>query len=130
MSDDFAELRELAADLTAAPEEARPFIRKALQVTAHNIKDDWRKGANRSGLSRYAADITYETKDKASEIEAEIGPTIGDSGSFGFVEDAGGGVKSAPQHAGRDAKEANEQDFVDGLELAIFDGLRAAIEKG
>lgn len=130
MADDFAELRELAADLTAAPEEARPFIRKAIQVTAHKIKDDWRKGANRSGLHKYAADITYETKEKASEIEAEIGPTIGDSGSFGLVEDAGGGVKSAPQHAGRDAKEANEQDFVDGLELAIFDGLRAAIEKG
>ena len=42
MADDFAELRELAADLTAAPEEARPFIRKAVQVTSHKIKDDWR----------------------------------------------------------------------------------------
>jgi len=130
MADDFSELRELAADLTRAPAEARPFVRKALQVTAQHIKDDWRKGANRSGLARYAADITYETKEKASEIEAEIGPTIGDSGSFGFVEDAGGGVKSAPQHAGRDAMEANEDDFADGLEHAIFDGLRAAIEKG
>lgn len=130
MADDFAELRDLAADLTAAPAETRPFIRKALQVTAQRIKDDWRKGANRSGLSRYAADITYETEEKASEVEAEIGPTIGDSGSFGFVEDANGGVKSAPQHAGRDAMEANEDDFVQGLELAIFDGLRAAVEKG
>lgn len=130
MADDFAELRELAADLTAAPEEARPFIRKAVQVTAHKIKDDWRKGANRSGLGKYAADITYETEEKRASIEAEIGPTIGDSGSFGFVEDAGGGVKSAPQHAGRDAMEANEDDFADGLELAIYDGLSAAIEKG
>lgn len=130
MADDFAELRELAADLTAAPEEARPFIRKAVQVTAHKIKDDWRKGADRSGLHKYAADITYETEEKRASIEAEIGPTIGDSGSFGLVEDAGGGVKSSPQHAGRDAKEANEEDFVDGLELAIYDGLRAAIEKG
>lgn len=130
MADDFSELRDLAADLAGAPAEARPFIRKALQVSAQHIKDDWRKGANRSGLSRYAADITYETEEKASSIEAEIGPTIGDSGSFGFVEDAGGGVRSAPQHAGRDAKEANEEDFVRGLELAIFDGLRAAVEKG
>lgn len=127
MADDFAELRELAADLTAAPEEARPFIRKAVQVTAHKIKDDWRKGADRSGLHKYAADITYETEEKASEIEAEIGPTIGDSGSFGLVEDAGGGVKSAPQHAGRDAMEANEGDFVDGLEFALFDGLKKAV---
>lgn len=130
MADDFAELRELAADLMAAPAEARPFVRKALQVTAQNIKDDWRKGANRSGLSQYAADITYETEEKASSVEAEIGPTIGDSGSFGLVEDAGGGVKSAPQHAGRDAMEANEDDFAQGLEIAIYDGLRAAIGKG
>lgn len=130
MSDDFAEFRQLAADLSQAPEESRPFIRKALQVTARNIKDHWRQGANRSGLHRYAYDITYETSEKATMIEAEIGPTIGDSGSFGFVEDAGGDVRSAPQHAGRDAKEANEDDFKDGLELAIYDGLRAAIEKG
>lgn len=130
MADDFSELRELAADLTQAPEESRPFIRKALQVSAQKIRDDWRKGANRSGLGRYAADITYETEEKQSSIEAEIGPTIGDSGSFGFVEDAGGGVKSAPQHAARDALEKNEDDMVHGLELALFDGLREAIEKG
>lgn len=130
MADDFSELRALAADLTAAPNEARPFVRKALQVTARNIKDEWRKGANRTGLSRYAADITYETEEKRGSVEAEIGPTVGDSGSFGFVEDAGGGVKSAPQHAARDALEANEEDFVNGLEIALADGLRAAIEKG
>lgn len=129
MADDFSELMSLAADLTAAPEQSRPFIRKALQVTAHRIKDDWRKGANRTGLGKYAADITYETTEKASSIEAEIGPTIGDSGSFGFVEDGGGDVRSAPQHAGRDAVEANEDDFIQGLELALFDGLRRAVEK-
>lgn len=130
MADDFSEFRQLAADLSEAPEEARPFIRKAIQVTAHKIKNDWRKGADRSGLHGYASDITYETQEKSTVIEAEIGPTVGDSGSFGFVEDAGGDVTSAPQHAARDAKEANEEDFFHGLELAIFDGLRAAIEKG
>lgn len=130
MADDFSELRELAADLTQAPEESRPFIRKALQVSAHKMRDDWRAGANRSGLSRYASDVSYETQEKRSSIDAEIGPTIGDSGSFGFVEDAGGGVKSAPQHAARDALEANEDDMFQGLEFALFDGLRAAIEKG
>ena len=130
MADDFSELRSLAADLMAAPEESRPFIRKALQVTARNIKDQWREGANRSGLEKYAADIPYETTEKPTVIEAEIGPTIGDSGSFGFVEDAKGDVQSAPQHAARDALEANEEDFFHGLELAIADGLKASIEKG
>lgn len=130
MGDDFSELRSLAADLLGAPAEVRPFVRKALQVTAHHIKDDWRQGANRSGLERYAADITYETKETASGVSAEIGPTIGDAGSLGLVEDAGGGVRSAPQHAARDALEANEDDFVRGIDLAVADGLRASVEKG
>lgn len=130
MSDDFSELRSLGSDLLGAPEASRPLIRKALQVTARNIKDQWREGAYRSGLENYAADITYETSEKPAVIEAEIGPTIGDSGSFGLVEDAKGGVQSAPQHAARDALEANEEDFLNGLEIAIADGLRETIEKG
>ena len=130
MADDFSELRTLAADLTRAPEESKPFIHKALEVTARNIKDQWRAKANRTGLGGYATDVSYDIESKATAIEAEIGPTPGDSGSFGFVEDAGGGVRSAPQHAARDALEANEPDFIDGTEKAIADGLRAAIEKG
>lgn len=130
MADDFSELLELAADLTDAPTEARPFIRKAVQVTAQNVKTDWRQGADRTGLSAYAGDITYETSESRTSIDGEVGPTIGDAGSFGFVEDGGPDVKSAPQHAARDAKEKNEEDFGYGLELAIYDGLRAAVEKG
>ena len=128
--DDFSELYELAADLTAAPAETRPFVRKAVQVTAHKIRDEWRRNADRTGLGGYAADVTYDTTEKAASVEAEIGPTIGDSGSFGFVEEGGGGVKSRPQHAARDAVEHNEEDFVNGLEIALADGLRAAIERG
>lgn len=127
--DDFSELYSLAADLTKAPAEARPFVRKAVQVTSHKIKDAWREKANRTGLGRYAADVTYETRELAQSIEGEIGPTPGDAGSFGFVENAGGGVRSAPQHAGRDALEENEEDFVKGLELAVFDGLQKAVKR-
>lgn len=128
MATDFSELRRLAADLTSAPAEARPFVRTALRVTAHHIKDDWRAGANRTGLHGYAADVTYEMRESAGSVEAEIGPTPdGDQGSFGFVEDAGGGVRSAPQHAARDALERNEEDFVRGLEIALADGLVKAL---
>ena len=59
--------------------------------------------------------------DLAHAIEGEIGPTPGDSGSFGLVEDANGGVKSAPQHAGRDAARKNEADFIRGLTKAAGD---------
>jgi len=129
VADDFSELYSLAADLTKAPEEIRPLARKALQVTSHKIRDDWRKKADRTGLGRYAADVTYETRELAKSIEAEIGPTPGDSGSFGFVEEAGGSVRSAPQHAGRDALEENEDDFIKGMEIAAFDALRMAVER-
>jgi len=128
MATDFSELDKLAADLTEAPAEARPFIRKALQFTAFNIRDEWRAAAARTGLAGYAASVGYSTEEKASSIEAEIGPTPGRrQASFGFVEDANGGVRSAPQHAGRDALKRNEPDFFEGLEKALHDGLEKAV---
>jgi hypothetical protein len=69
--------------------------------------------------------VTYETRELASGIVAEVGPTPGDSGSFGFVEDGGGDVFSAPQHAGPDAFEYNEEDIVRGVDAAVADALRA-----
>lgn len=119
------EIRKLAADLTAAGPAVRPFARKAIQVTAHHIKDEWRAAANRTGLAGYAADVTYETRETVAGVVAEIGPTPGDSGSFGLVEDAPGDVYSAPQHAGRDALEHNEADFERGIDRAVADALRA-----
>lgn len=123
MADDFSELNELAADLSRVPDTANRFIKKALEVTARSIKDDWRQGADRTGLGAYALDVDYDVAVNPGELYAEIGPTIGDSGSFGFVENAGGSIRSAPQHAARDALRANEDDFVRGLEIAVFDAL-------
>lgn len=125
MSDDFSEMYTLAADLTSAGGAINRFAKKAIEVTARNVKDDWRQGADRSGLGGYAGDIDYDMRYPGGAIEAEIGPTPGDSGSFGFVEEATGDVRSAPQHAGRDAVRANEDDLIRGLETAALD----AIEK-
>lgn len=131
MSDDFSELFELAKDLTGAPEKANRNIDKAIKYTSVEIKKDWRQGAERTGLTGYAASIDFDMQYSANEIASEIGPNLGrNQGSFGFVEDANGGVQSAPQHAGRDALEANEADFYRGLEIAIFDATAEAIEKG
>jgi hypothetical protein len=124
---DFSELDKLAADLTSVPAETIPFARSALQFTAHNIRDEWREEAARTGLEAYGASVGYDTEIKASSIWAEIGPTPGRrQGSFGFVEDANGGVRSAPQHAGRDALKNNEKDFHAGIDKALADGLRKA----
>lgn len=128
MTGGFDELYELAADLTDAPEDAARFVKKALQVTATDVKKDWRQGAEATGLSAYAASVDYDLKFPGDAIVAEIGPNLGRrQGSFGFVEEGGGGVRSSPQHAGRDALEANEPDFVRGLEIAVFDATQKAV---
>lgn len=128
MASDFSELDKLAEDLTSAPAEARPFIRKALQYTAFNIRGEWRAAAARTGLAAYGASVGYDTKETSHSVEAEIGPTPGRrQASFGFMEDGGGGVRSAPQHAGRDALKNNEADFYEGLEKALADGLDKAV---
>lgn len=120
---DFSELNKFIADLGDVPLKLVPNVRKAVEVTARHVKDDWRKGAKRSGLRKYAASIDYDMQlDTDGSIGAEIGPNLGRvQGSFGFVEDAPGGVRSTPQHAGRKAAKANEADFIEGLIKAIGD---------
>lgn len=133
MSDDFSELSELAADLSAVPSGANRNIKKAIEVTARSVRDDWRQGAEvgrGDGYSeRYASSIFYDIKTPGDAIEAEVGPELGRAGgSAGFLEDAPGGVAASPQHAGRDALEANEADFIRGLEIAITEAVIDKVE--
>lgn len=124
MADDFSDLYSLAADLSDAPAKANRNVKKALEVTARYIKDDSAQQADRSGLSGYASSIDYDITFPGDEIVAEIGPNLGKrQGTFGFLEDATGDVRSAPQHALRDALRANEPDFIRGLEIAVFDAV-------
>lgn len=117
---EFGELNVLAADLGSVGREVMPEIRKAVEVTARHVKDDSRKTAKRRGLGGYAASIDYDMKYVDGSIGAEIGPNLGKAqGSFGFVEDAPGGVLSAPQHALKKAAKGNEADFEKGLLKAI-----------
>lgn len=130
---DFAELMELAADLSAVPSAANRNVKKAIEVTARNVRDDWRQGAavayGEGFSARYSSSIFYDMKFPGGAIEAEIGPELGrPGGSAGFLEDAPGDVEAAPQHAGRDALEANEADFVRGLEIAIFEALAEEVD--
>lgn len=130
MSDDFTELYELAADLSDVPSEANRRIKKALEFTSVEIKKDWRQGAEASGLEGYAASVDFDIKFPGGAIESEIGPNMSrPQGRMGFMEAGGGGVRSAPQHAGRDALEANEPDFIRGLEVAATDALIDKVER-
>lgn len=118
---DFSDLLALSADLGDADKKAIPNIRKAVEVTARHVKDDSAKSAKRTGLKGYAASIDYDMKLNVNgEISAEIGPNMGKSqGTFGFVEDAPDGVRSAPQNALKKAVRKNEADFIKGIEIAI-----------
>jgi len=128
VADDFSELYELAADMRSAGNEVGRFVKKAVEVTARNVKDDWQQGAEAAGLGNYSRSIDYDIKFPGGAVEAEIGPNHAKrQGKFGFVEEGGDDVRSAPQHAGRDAKRANEDDFVRGLEIAIFDATKKAV---
>lgn len=137
MADDFSELAELAADLSSAPRQVAPFVKKALRGTAMEVKKDWSTRARVSGgdgfSSAYAASIDFDEQDTADGPEVEIGPNLGKrGGSAGFLDEplSSGGLNRPPMHAGRGAVEAAEPDFVRGIEVALFDGTRAAVEKG
>lgn len=131
MSDGFDDLYSLAADLTGVPEDANRRVKKAIEVTSRSIKDDWREGAEISGsyAKTYAPSISYDLHFPGGAIESEIGPVLGRTpgAGAGFLEEAPGGVDGPPTHAGRDALEANEDDFYRGLEIALYDATEDAV---
>lgn len=125
---DFSELNELSADLGQVPLRVIPNIRKAVEITARNVKDDWKAGVpsiQSRGSRLFESSIDYDLQlNSDGAISAEIGPNLDRvGGSFGLLEDAPGGVRSAPQHAGRKAAKKNEQDFMDGLAKAIEEAI-------
>lgn len=125
---DFSELNTLAADLADAPRRMIPNVRKAVEVTARNVKEDWKgeaKGLSGRSARAYPAAVDYDMKlDSDGSIGAEIGPNMGKKqGTLGFLEDAPGGVRARPQKAGQKAAKKNEQDFIEGLSKAAEDAL-------
>jgi hypothetical protein len=145
---DFPELNRLAADLGEVPEKAGPFIRKAVEVTARNVRDDWR--ANARGLRHAPAfpySITYDigagydqsivqavssvisgaiSSARSTTITAEIGPDKARAqGALGNLIEFGS-VHNSPQGLGHAALQRNEGDLQKGLEIALKDAERAA----
>lgn len=116
---DVSGVRNLAADLGKLSAEALPNVVKALQVTANNVKKDWRTEAQRKNRRRaraYPYSITYDVKVTGKGVTAEIGPDLSkNQGQLGFLEESPGGVKSAPQGNARRALAANIDDFEQGI---------------
>lgn len=103
MSDLDGLIRDLQQVSRVSPESARAI----LQRTAEPAKEHWRAAAARGGRTAagYASRITYNTYQLAGGAEGEIGARAGGYGSFGILDDPlGGGVKSTPSRARRDAE--------------------------
>lgn len=118
ISFDFSEISQLAADLGDAPRKIRPNVRKAVEVTARHVRDDWRAPLAGSEMVRGGdRTVSYDINSSDDGIEAEIGPELGGVGAIvGMLEY--GTPTAGPTGYGHAALQKNEADFVKGLEIA------------
>lgn len=136
--DGAGELRVLAADLGRVTPGVVRNARKAVEVTARNIKDSWNENLAGDAGNRlrhtsrsvdYDMDVASTTMfGGLSSIEAEIGPNLGRAqGSMaGWFES--GSVDGVPETSpGERALKANVADFMNGLEMAAADAIRDAL---
>lgn len=134
---DNSDLSKLAADLGNAPAETGKYARKAVEVTARNVRDTARENA--TGLEhapRFPHSITYDVGANFSfmretfggggvnSITAEIGPDKDrPQGALGNLIEYGS-VNNPPQGIMHGALQANEADFERGIDKAIDDALK------
>lgn len=118
---DFSELSKLAADLGAVPEKVQGNAKKAVEVTARHVKDDWREPlAQSESIPRGAQTVSYDLTVSSEGVSAEIGPVVGGPGALvGMLEY--GTPTTPPTGYGHHALQKNEADFIKGLEIAAGD---------
>lgn len=134
-----SELAQLANDLGKVSPRAVSNARKAVEVTARNIKDSWNQnlgGDAGNSLRHTSRSVDYDMKTGVGafaalgvvsnvRIESEIGPNLGrpQGAMAGWFES--GNVDGVPgTKPGESALKSNEADFLKGLELAAADALR------
>lgn len=112
------------ADLEAFPARLIVNTRKAVQVTCAKVKADAR--ARISGhkyLPRYPYSITYDTKATAEGFEGEIGPDKAlPQGPLGNIIEYGTSKNAPLPHLGP-ALDANAEDLLAGIDIAITQAL-------
>lgn len=107
-------------DLNAFPRKLAVNVRKAVQVTSRKVRDDARNRIKgHKYLPAYPYSITYDTKATAEGIEGEIGPDKGRAqGPLGNIVEYGTSKNAPLPHLGP-ALDANAEDLVTGIEIAI-----------
>lgn len=124
---DATEFHRLAADLGKVPSGSGPNLRKAIEVTARHVRDDWRRnGTGMAHAPAFPFSVTYDIEGDRDRIEAEIGPDKDRAqGALGNLIEFGS-INNGPQGLGHGALQANERDFEVGIDRAIDDALKAA----
>lgn len=123
MEFDFTDILKLAADLGEVPDNAGKNIRKAIEVTARHVRDDWREPLQGSATVPIGpAAVTYDLAGgnavRGSQISAEIGPELKGQGAIvGMLEY--GTPRNSPRGFGAAALQKNEADFINGLTIAL-----------
>jgi hypothetical protein len=128
---DFSALGSLAANLGDAPKGTEAKVRKAVEVSARNVKDTWaKKLAGSAQLPMLGRSVTYDVTGgkaiRAAEITADIGPDkdrpqgpLGNFSEFGKPGQPGRGYGLA-------SLKETEEDYVRGIEIAVDDGLKGS----
>lgn len=117
-------LEAVVADLEGAPVRLIANLRVAVQINCKKVRDDARSRiTGRKYLPAYPYSITYETAYGPDSVEGEIGPEWNRSqGPLGNLIEFGS-VHNAPiPHLGP-ALDANADDLLTGVEIAVQQAL-------
>ncbi|MFF7191765.1 hypothetical protein ACFZAR_42990 [Streptomyces sp. NPDC008222] len=118
-------INAVVADLEAFPTRLAANTVKAVRVTSQKVRDDARNRIKgHKYLPAYPYSITYDTKVTAEGVEGEIGPDKGRAqGPLGNIVEYGTSKNAPLPHLGP-ALDANAEDLVTGIEIAISQAIR------
>lgn len=128
MDFDTSGLDRLAADLAKVPGATDRTVPVALERTARRVKDDWNDALYRDGhANRTGRSISYDLLISRHEFWAEIGAVRG-SGKQAYITRLleYGSAHNPPHGGGSGALDKNTEDFVQGIQKAAADALKAA----
>jgi hypothetical protein len=111
-------------DLGTFAERLRVNAAKAVKVTSQKVRDDARNRIKgHKYLPAYPYSITYDVKVTAEGVEGEIGPDKGlAQGPLGNIIEYGTSKNAPLPHLGP-ALDANAEDLVAGIEIAIHQAM-------
>ena len=126
MTEAISGMPELLRDLRDAPRHAREGIRAAVEKAAFDVKQNARDNLRALGRAREVArfvDYDVEVDLLGAKVSAEVGAVNKSSGRLAQLIEDGSPTGSSPYRPLQRALEAQEDDFLRGLQKALDDSL-------